>query len=140
MKRFLRFILKLTVVITVAILIARFVFALPDISDRAESVAAPASSETVLGRLMEDAAAQHPGLSGVIPLQDGNDALASRLMLADIAEASIDLQYYIWHDDTSGMLLMDALYRASQRGVRIRLLLDDNGVPGLDPYMAALNA
>ncbi|WP_371223242.1 phospholipase D-like domain-containing protein [Roseovarius sp. 2305UL8-3] len=140
MKHFLRFLLKLTLVLAIAILIARFVFSLPDISDRADSLSIPSNPDTALGQLMADTAEQRPGLSGVIPLQDGNDALASRLMLADVAEASIDLQYYIWHDDTSGMLLMDALYRAAQRGVRVRMLLDDNGVPGLDPHMAALNA
>src|SRR5690606_9588050 len=80
------------------------------------------------------------GTSGVLPLRDGQDALSSRLMLVAAAEQSIDAQYYIWHDDTSGMLLLDALYRAAKRGVRVRLLLDDNGVPGLDSFMAALNS
>jgi putative cardiolipin synthase len=124
----------------VLVFLARFTFPLPDISQRAESLAQPASAGTALGQRMLAASADRPGLSGVIPLQDGTDALASRLALADRAEATIDAQYYIWHDDTSGMLLLDALYRASQRGVRVRLLLDDNGVPGLDPAMAALNA
>ncbi len=138
--RVLKFLLILGVVLGVAIMAARLIFALPDISDRGKSMAIPASQETALGRLIDRAGAAQPGLSGVIPLQDGNDALASRLMLADMAEATIDLQYYIWHDDTSGILLLDALHRAAQRGVRVRLLLDDNGVPGLDPIMAALNA
>lgn len=89
---------------------------------------------------MVQAASAHPGKSGVVPLEHGHDALVSRLALIDAAEHSIDAQYYIWHDDTSGLLLLDALSRAAERGVRVRLLLDDNGVPGLDNIMAALNA
>jgi len=81
-----------------------------------------------------------PGLSGVIPLQNGHDALASRVELAAVAERSIDAQYYIWQDDTSGIILLDALHKVAQRGVRVRLLLDDNGVSGLDSVIAALNA
>ena len=73
-------------------------------------------------------------------MRSGHDALASRLALIAAAEQSIDAQYYIWHDDTSGILVLDAMYQAAQRGVRVRLLLDDNGVPGLDSFMAALNA
>lgn len=138
--RFLRFLLVLGSVLALAIVTARLIFALPDISNRAESQAIPASPETELGRFVARAAVERPDLSGVIPLQDGKDALASRLKLADMAEATIDLQYYIWHDDTSGILLLEALQRAAQRGVRVRLLLDDNGVPELDPFMAALNA
>ena len=76
----------------------------------------------------------HPGLSGVSALASGKDALASRLSLIETAQHSIDAQYYIWHDDLSGIILLDALDRAAKRGVRVRLLLDDNGVPGLDGY------
>ena len=89
---------------------------------------------------MAESAAAYPDLSGVAPLANGTDALSSRLAVIDRAQASIDAQYYIWHDDISGILLLDALNRAAQRGVRVRLLLDDNGVPGLDPFMGALNA
>ena len=63
----------------------------------------------------------------------------SRLAAISQAQESIDAQYYIWQDDISGILLLDALDQAAQKGVRIRLLLDDNGVPGLDPFLATLN-
>ncbi len=126
--------------VVVARIVARRVFALPDISGRAVSRAIPADPETALGQLMARAVAQHGGRSGVMPLLTGSDALASRMALAEAAEQSIDTQYYIWHDDISGILLLDALQRAAQRGVRVRLLLDDNGVDGLDSFMAALNA
>ncbi|UUZ48288.1 hypothetical protein LP420_36245 [Massilia sp. B-10] len=59
-------------------------------------------------------------------LLDGRDAFAARVMMADAAERSLDVQYYIWRDDTTGTLLLDALRQAAGRGVRVRLLLDDN--------------
>jgi len=130
----------LVVVVALAIVVARLIFPTPDIADRPASTAIPADNSTLLGRLMAEGMAAHPGKSGVLPLQSGHDALASRLSLAAAAQASIDAQYYIWQDDTSGILLLNALQQAAARGVRVRLLLDDNGVPGLDPYMAALNA
>ncbi|WP_313137031.1 phospholipase D family protein [Paracoccus jeotgali] len=130
----------LVVVVALAIVVARLIFPTPDISARPASTAIPADETTLLGRLMAEGMAAHPGKSGVLPLQSGHDALASRLSLAAAAQASIDAQYYIWQDDTSGILLLNALQQAAARGVRVRLLLDDNGVPGLDPYIAALNA
>jgi putative cardiolipin synthase len=56
------------------------------------------------------------------------------------AEHIIDARYYIWNNDLSGGLLFAALRRAADRGVRVRLLLDDNNTMGLDPILAALNA
>lgn len=136
----LKWIAGILIALAVCIVVARMVFRLPDLADRQASTAIPASKETTFGRLLIDAEQQHPGLSGVLPLASGHEALASRLLLATRAESSIDAQYYIWHDDISGRLLFKALYDAAQRGVRVRLLLDDNGVNGLDPTIAALNA
>ncbi|WP_232831163.1 phospholipase D family protein [Peristeroidobacter agariperforans] len=82
----------------------------------------------------------HPGKSGIVELRDGRDAFAARGLLADAAERTLDIQYYIWRNDMSGTLLLDALRRAADRGVRVRLLLDDNNTAGLDPVLAALNA
>ncbi|MFC3118201.1 phospholipase D-like domain-containing protein [Jhaorihella thermophila] len=65
---------------------------------------------------------------------------AARLLLIEAAEASIDIRYYIWQRDVTGLLLLDALRRAADRGVRVRILLDDNGIPGLDPILAQLDA
>jgi len=70
----------------------------------------------------------HPGESGAFPLGDGIEALAARVLLARAAEQSLDIQYYIWHSDTAGKLLLKELLDAADRGVRIRLLLDDLGV------------
>lgn len=140
MRRILKAIAKTAAVAALMIVTARMLFPLPDISDRTYSSAIPADPKTQLGTAFADASKRHPGLSGVTPLQNGRDALASRIDLAMAAEQSIDAQYYIWRDDTSGIMLLDALYTAAKQGVRVRLLLDDNGVPGLDNVMAALNA
>ncbi|MBB3994830.1 putative cardiolipin synthase [Sulfitobacter undariae] len=136
----MKFILTVIAVAAIAVFAARLAFPLPDISQREASAALPVDPATPLGRLMAAGATDHPDKSGVIPLSEGHDALASRLAIIAAAEQSIDAQYYIWHDDVSGILLLDALKDAAQRGVRVRLLLDDNGVPGLDDFMAALNA
>ena len=50
------------------------------------------------------------------------------------------MQYYIWHADQSGLLLLDALRRAAERGVRVRLLVDDHGTVGIDPLLSAIDA
>ncbi|MBV9493882.1 MAG: phospholipase D family protein, partial [Acidobacteria bacterium] len=83
---------------------------------------------------------QHPGLSGIHPLRDARDAFAARILLPGAAERTLDVQYYIWHRDLSGTLLFKALHDAAQRGVRVRLLLDDNNTSGLDDILAALDA
>lgn len=95
---------------------------------------------TMLGLALAGEAASHPGLSGLYPLADGHDAFAARVMLADAAERSIDVQYYIWRDDTSGRLLLHHLRQASERGVRVRLLLDDNNTKGLEGVLTCLHA
>lgn len=61
------------------------------------------------------------------------------MLLARTAQQSLDVQYYIWQADTTGYLLLDELRAAAARGVRVRLLLDDNGIPGLDAPLRALD-
>ena len=60
---------------------------------------------------------EHPGRSGIVALPDGHDAFAARALLADAAERTLDVQYYIWRNDMSGTLLFAALRRAAHRGV-----------------------
>jgi putative cardiolipin synthase len=98
------------------------------------------TADTRLGRALEGVAAQHPGKAGFLPISDGIDALAIRLLLADHAEQSIDTQYYEIEDDLAGKLFIEALIRAADRGVRIRLLLDDYHTKGHDKNIAALRA
>lgn len=58
-------------------------------------------------------------------LDDGTDAFVARMALATVAETSIDAQYYIWHNDVTGNLLINELITAAERGIRVRLLVDD---------------
>lgn len=80
-----------------------------------------------------------PGLSGLRLLQDAKDAFAARLMLIRSARHQLDIQYYIWHSDLSGSLLLDEIAAAASRGVQVRFLLDDNGISGLDDRLAILD-
>lgn len=96
--------------------------------------------ETRLARLIQPLCQLHPELSGVYPLEKGNDAFAARYLLANMTEKTLDVQYYIWHNDISGRLLFNALFRAAERGVKVRLLLDDNNTGGLDESLRRLNA
>ncbi|SSW65595.1 phospholipase D family protein [Achromobacter agilis] len=115
---------------------------LPPLDKRSESRALTpeASQDTPLGRAIAPMAASHPGKSGIHPLPDAYDAFAARMMLARAAERSLDVQYYIWHNDMTGTMLLEALHDAADRGVRVRLLLDDNGTSGLDSELSALDA
>lgn len=115
---------------------------LPPLESRSvsQALAPDAARDTALGRAIAPLAAQHPGKSGIHPLADAHDAFAARMMLARAAQRSLDVQYYIWHDDLTGTLLLEALHAAADRGVRVRLLLDDNGTAGLDKVLAALDA
>ena len=70
--------------------------------------------------------------NGIYPLHDGLDAFTSRLLMIDSASVSIDLQYYLYHDDETGKLLTLHLYNAAERGVRVRLLVDDMTTKGRD--------
>lgn len=112
--------------------------AVPPLPVQPAATANPAS--TRLAQAIAPLTRQHPGRSGIFPLHDGLDAFAARALLADAAERTLDVQYYIWRNDLSGTLLAEALHRAAERGVHVRLLLDDNNTSGLDTALAALDA
>lgn len=111
---------------------------LPSQDNRTVSTAFQDTANTHLGRTVAPLTQAHPGNSGVVALPQGIDAFAARVRLADVAERSLDLQYYIWHNDMAGSLLFDALRRAADRGVRVRLLLDDNNTESMDDVLAEL--
>ena len=115
---------------------------LPPLESRSQSHALPAAEarNTSLGQAVDAAARKHPGLTGIHALLDAHEAFAARVQLAQHAERTLDVQYYIWRNDTTGHLLLEALRAAADRGVRVRLLLDDNGIAGLDEELAALDA
>ena len=113
---------------------------LPPPEGRTPSAALAETSATPLGRAVAPIVAAHPGKTGIHAMPDPRDAFAARVLLAAAAERSLDVQYYIWHGDQVGYLLFEALWRAAERGVRVRLLLDDLNTGGLDPTIAALDA
>jgi cardiolipin synthase C len=86
------------------------------------------SRESLLGAVTAEELAAHAGETACVLVDSGPLALLMRAELADEARQSIDLQTYIYDDDAAGILLMDRLRAASERGVRIRLLIDDNGI------------
>ena len=83
------------------------------------------TENTALGKYAAHEAAQHDGLSGFYPLNQGMDALGVRLRLAERAEKSIDMQYFLMKLDTAGAVMANALLKSADRGVRVRFLLDD---------------
>jgi len=113
---------------------------LPSLDNRTASTAIFNTGNTKLGRAISPLVKSHPGKSGIYPLPDARDAFAARALLARAAERTLDLQYYIWHGDLSGTLLLNAVREAADRGVRVRLLLDDHGTSGIDTTLAALDS
>lgn len=97
------------------------------------------TDDSRIGQWVRTEVDSHPGVSGFYPLADGLDALVARLALIDSAEQSIDAQYYLFHDDLAGQLFLRHLLLAAQRGVRVRLLLDDLAVTSIDKALAIAN-
>lgn len=97
-------------------------------------------ADTWLARATQPGSEAHPGLTAILPLATGLEAFAARVALIRAAQRSVDLQYYIWHRDLTGKLLLSEVLAAADRGVRIRLLVDDNGIGGMDPLLAAADA
>src|SRR4051812_2920294 len=113
---------------------------LPRPSGRAPSYALSAPEETQLGGIAAAESARHGGQSGFALLASGPDALAVRSDLADLAERTLDVQYYLWDDDASGRLLTAALLRAANRGVHVRVLLDDAHTVGRTSDLVLLDS
>jgi putative cardiolipin synthase len=105
------------------------------------TTAIPASGDTYVGRQIEDLVATYPdGYSGFIPLFDGIDALSARLLMAGHAERTIDAQYYLIKPGITGEAFLYELLRAADRGVRVRLLLDDMFTKGYDAGMVGFDS
>lgn len=96
--------------------------------------------QTPLGRIAQVYGQEHPGFSGVFALNNPVDAFAARIFMARAAEKTLDVQYYIWRKDLTGTMLLYELYQAAERGVRVRLLLDDLGITDMDELLAILDS
>ena len=113
---------------------------LPKDYPRTPSIAFEDHASTAVGRYLDEAAARHPGESGFAIMPHGRQAFAARVMLTELAEKTLDVQYYIWEPDATARLLAEGLVRAADRGVRVRLLLDDMNFKGRDAVIAALGS
>lgn len=96
--------------------------------------------ETTLGRAYTEAQAKRPGQSGFRLINNGSSALLTRAALIDAAERSIDLQSYIYDNDDVGRFLLERLLAAADRGVRVRMLLDDHELGLDDDLLVLLNS
>ncbi|MFP4833661.1 phospholipase D family protein [Paraburkholderia sp. BR10879] len=109
---------------------------------RETSAALPAqqASATPLGAALAAPLAAHPDESGFRLLATGTDSLQMRVALARAATKTLDMQYYIANEDTTGKLLLGSALYAADRGVRVRMLVDDLNFHDIDRLMAALNS
>src|SRR5690606_28605800 len=128
------------VVLLLAVGIAiRLLYPLPALEPRISSTHFADTADTPLGRGIARLSQGKAGRSGLHMLKDGREAFAARVLLSRAAVRSLDIQYYIWHGDLSGTLMLEAVREAADRGVRVRMLLDDNGIAGIDAVLAALD-
>ncbi len=96
-------------------------------ADKPTSVAIPAPGDTRIDHRLEQEGFQLASeeLSGVRMLVTGHEAWEDRLRLIQLADRSLDLQYFSWADDESGRVMLSHVVDAADRGVRVRLLIDD---------------
>lgn len=113
---------------------------MPANNNRTPSHSVSDTQGTALGHAFESQYQKHPDQSGFLLLNNGLDAFVARAAFARGAERSIDAQYYLLHDDLTGRLFINELIMAADRGVRVRLLVDDMGLEGQDLSMAALDS
>ena len=97
------------------------------------------TEQTSLAKIVQPLREQNPNLTGYHVLYDPLEALAARIELINKAEKSLDLQYYIWDNDKIGSLALHAMIQAADRGVKIRLLVDDNNAKKMEGIYMALD-
>jgi len=105
-----------------------------------QQVAVATAQDTRLDQLIGAAEAEHPGQSGFRLVREGPEAFAIRSRTALAAGRSLDIQTYIWHDDVTGGYLAYRALEAADRGVKVRLLVDDMDARGKNYTFAALDA
>lgn len=107
---------------------------------RTSSTATQDYQSTSVGKLFERSAARHPGKSGFDIVRYGNQAFTARIALTELAEKSLDVQVYIWEADETGRILAERFIKAADRGVKVRLLVDDINLAGRDAVVASMDA
>lgn len=112
----------------------------PEVYPRTSSHALKNYRSTDLGKIIEKEAAKHPGKSGFNILRYGREAFTARITMTDMTDKTLDLQYYLWDQDETGRLLVLHTLQVADRGVKVRVLLDDIGLQGHDDVIAAMDA
>lgn len=97
------------------------------------------TEQTTLGKIITPLRDANPGLTGYHVLYDPLEALAARLELINKAEKTLDLQYYIWDNDKIGSMALHSIIQAADRGVKVRLLIDDNNSKKMEGIYLALD-
>ncbi len=95
---------------------------------------------SLLGATARSVSKNQSGESGFLLLDRGDQALAWRTRLADAAESTIDAQYFLWKNDDAGKIMMQRLIAAADRGVRVRVLVDDSMTESNPRYLADFGA
>jgi len=109
-------------------------------TDKTASTAFNEPETTYLGKTSAEFAISHGAESGFLLMDRGRDALSWRLILADSAQKSIDAQYFLWKNDKAGKVMMHRLLSAADRGVRVRVLIDDSMTDADPEYLALFGA
>ena len=78
-----------------------------------------------LSKELEPVSEQMKTKTGVYVLEDGDGSMVARAWLSEYAEKTIDIQYFIFSTDNVGLIACDYLVRAADRGVKVRILVDD---------------
>lgn len=132
--------LPLNVCLLLMLISASGCSSLPPRPDLPEQFVLPLATDTKLDNVIASANAAHPGQSGFRLVPSGVEAFALRALTARAAGRSLDVQYYIWHNDLTGKILAKELLEAADRGVRVRLLLDDMDARAKNFALAGLDA
>jgi len=112
----------------------------PEVYPRTSSYAMTNYKSTNIGKVMEREVARHPGKSGFNIIRYGREAFTARIAMTDLTDKTLDLQYYLWDPDETGRLLAYHTLQVADRGVKVRVLLDDIGLQGRDNMIAAMDA
>jgi len=107
---------------------------------RPESVALANPEQTKLGKQIEPRVREHAGISGFRLISSGVACFRARIEMAAIAEKTLDVQYFAIQSDETGRLFIQSLLDAADRGIRVRILLDDSNAVGRDAEIGALTA
>ncbi|NKB34886.1 MAG: hypothetical protein GKR91_17460 [Pseudomonadales bacterium] len=113
---------------------------LPEEVIRIESYTIADTGDTTLAQLAGPTNTTDTGESRFVMLPSGLESFDVRLALTDLAERSIDIQTFIWKQDSAGTLLAERLLVAAERGIRVRILVDDINNRDRDEALAALDA